>query len=217
MASAGVLPTYLKYISVAPGGSARKTLRVREKYIVVLILATFLMVCIGAVFYLPELRASNAYRHMKNAGPDLLLPPPHAVDYVNVPRHNGVADEEDPHRAEDRNKLQEKIIHDLGLHMQVDKPEEARPASSKRTSTVARPLVEQTPAVGQPQVSVVPDPQREAENRERREKVREVSGICAQRGRVLQCAPTRSTCPKCRVVGCGPRLRHGALPVSHRL
>ncbi|KAH9383711.1 alpha-Mannosidase class I a [Haemaphysalis longicornis] len=174
MASAGVLPTYLKYISVAPGGSARKTLRVREKYIVVLILATFLMVCIGAVFYLPELRASNAYRHMKNAGPDLLLPPPHAVDYVNVPRHNGVADEEDPHRAEDRNKLQEKIIHDLGLHMQVDKPEEARPASSKRTSTVARPLVEQTPAVGQPQVSVVPDPQREAENRERREKVREM-------------------------------------------
>lgn len=174
MASAGVLPTYLKYISVAPGGSARKTLRVREKYIVVLILATFLMVCIGAVFYLPELRASNAYRHMKNAGPDLLLPPPHAVDYVNVPRHNGVADEEDPHRAEDRNKLQEKIIHDLGLHMQVDKPEEARPASSKRTSTAARPLVEQTPAVGQPQVSVVPDPQREAENRERREKVREM-------------------------------------------
>ncbi|KAL1436098.1 hypothetical protein MTO96_010846 [Rhipicephalus appendiculatus] len=75
MATVGVLPTYFKYISVAPGGSARRTLRVREKYIVVLVLATFLMVCIGAVFYLPELRASNAYRHIKNAGPDLLLPP----------------------------------------------------------------------------------------------------------------------------------------------
>lgn len=180
MASVGVLPTYFKYISVAPGGSARKTLRVREKYIVVLVLATFLMVCIGAVFYLPELRASNAYRHMKNAGPDLLLPPPHAVDYVNVPRHNGIAaDEEDPHKAEDRNKLQEKIIQDLGLPMQVAKPEEAKPASpSKRASTVARPLIQQQssglPAVVHPQVSVVPDPQKEAENRERREKVREM-------------------------------------------
>lgn len=181
MASVGVLPTYFKYISVAPGGSARRTLRVREKYIVVLVLATFLMVCIGAVFYLPELRASNAYRHIKNAGPDLLLPPPQAIE-DNVPRHNGIAaDEEDPHRAEDRNKLQEKIIQDLGqgLPMQVARPEAARPASpSKLPSTVARPP--QSPGLAAvdakaPQVSHVPDAQREAENRERREKVREVS------------------------------------------
>ncbi|XP_075552808.1 mannosyl-oligosaccharide 1,2-alpha-mannosidase IA-like isoform X1 [Dermacentor variabilis] len=180
MASVGVLPTYFKYISVAPGGSARRTLRVREKYIVVLVLATFLMVCIGAVFYLPELRASNAYRHIKNAGPDLLLPPPQVIE-DNVPRHNGiVADEEDPHRAEDRNKLQEKIIQDLGqgLPMQVARPEAARPASpSKLPSTAARPP--QSPGLlavdaKAPQVSHVPDAQREAENRERRQKVREM-------------------------------------------
>lgn len=183
MATVGVLPSYFKYISVAPGGSARRTLRVREKYIVVLVLATFLMVCIGAVFYLPELRASNAYRHIKNAGPDLLLPPPQAIE-DNAPRHNGIAaDEEDPHRAEDRNKLQEKIIQDLGqgLPMQVARPEPARPASpSKRPSTVvARPSPVESqglPAVDvkAPPVSHVPDPKREAENRERREKVREM-------------------------------------------
>ncbi|KAG0432319.1 hypothetical protein HPB47_020964 [Ixodes persulcatus] len=177
MASTGTLPTYLKYVSGIPGvGPARKTLRVREKYIVVLVLATFLMVCIGAVFYLPELRASNAYRHMKNAGPDLLLPP-HAVD-ENVVRHNAAADEEDPHRIEDREKLKNKIDQDQEP-MQVGRPQgQAGTSSTPSSSGWASPgpaAPAEGPSGGEAPRETPKSPSpAEALNRERRDKVREM-------------------------------------------
>ncbi|XP_040061330.2 mannosyl-oligosaccharide 1,2-alpha-mannosidase IA [Ixodes scapularis] len=177
MASTGTLPTYLKYVSGIPGvGPARKTLRVREKYIVVLVLATFLMVCIGAVFYLPELRASNAYRHMKNAGPDLLLPP-HAVD-ENVVRHNAAADEEDPHRIEDREKLKNKIDQDQEP-MQVGRPQgQAGTSSTPSSSGWASPgpaALAKGPSVGEAPRETPKSPSPvETLNRERRDKVREM-------------------------------------------
>lgn len=178
MASSGTLPTYLKYVPGGlPSGPVRKTLRLREKYIVVLVLATFLMVCIGAVFYLPELRASNAYRHMKNAGPDLLLPPQALDD--NLIRHNAPADQEDPHKAEDREKIKQKIEQDQGQdHLQVVRPQppgSSSTAVSRKSWTPEKAMSEATVSGKPREVPAAPtDLYSESVNRERREKVREM-------------------------------------------
>ncbi|XP_035207175.1 mannosyl-oligosaccharide 1,2-alpha-mannosidase IA-like [Stegodyphus dumicola] len=117
MAVSSVLPTYQRYINGAPvTSSGRKTLRLREKYIVLLVLGTFVAVCIGTFFFLPELRSSSintAYRHIRDAGSDLLLPPPpHYHDGGNLIRHHDV-NNIDPHKVVDRAKLILKIQEDL--------------------------------------------------------------------------------------------------------
>lgn len=117
MAASSVLPTYQRYINGAPVTAAgRKTLRLREKYIVLLVLGTFVAVCIGTFFFLPELRSGSintAYRHIRDAGSDLLLPPPPLYhDGSNVVRHNDV-NNVDPHKIVDRAKLILKIQEDL--------------------------------------------------------------------------------------------------------
>lgn len=59
--------------------SNRSTLRMREKYILLLTVLTFAVFCVGGFFFLPELKAGTqfAYRQIKDAGPDLLglIPP----------------------------------------------------------------------------------------------------------------------------------------------
>uniref|UniRef100_A0A2R5LN53 alpha-1,2-Mannosidase n=1 Tax=Ornithodoros turicata TaxID=34597 RepID=A0A2R5LN53_9ACAR len=179
MASSGVLPTYLKYVNGVPVSGPRKTLRLREKYIVVLVLATFSMVCLVAFFYLPDLRASNAYRQMRDAGPDLLFPPPQLDE--NVIRHNDVLNE-DPHRAEDREKLNQKIKLDLDQSkMQVDKPAVQSGISS--TSTKSAVVVVGVSSSVQPphaavwsttDLSIHPGEPKDPVTRERRNKVREM-------------------------------------------
>uniref|UniRef100_T1IIC1 Alpha-1,2-Mannosidase n=1 Tax=Strigamia maritima TaxID=126957 RepID=T1IIC1_STRMM len=125
MAAGTMLPTFQRYVNgipMAPQG--RKTLRLREKYIVILVFLTFGTVCFGAIFFLPEFRsASVSFKHIRQAGPDLfLLPPPPADDVGagddHVPgggkliRHNGPNDV-DPHRIEDKARLVLRIEHDV--------------------------------------------------------------------------------------------------------
>lgn len=117
MAASSVLPTYQRYINGAPVTAVgRKTLRLREKYIVLLVLFTFVAICIGTFFFLPELRSGSintAYRHIRDAGSDLLLPPPPLYhDGSNVVRHHDV-NNVDPHKIVDRAKLILKIQEDL--------------------------------------------------------------------------------------------------------
>ncbi|RWS31269.1 alpha 1:2 mannosidase precursor-like protein [Leptotrombidium deliense] len=54
-------------------------LRLREKYILILITSSFVVFCIGGFFFLPELKAGTqfAFKQIKDAGPDLLglIPP----------------------------------------------------------------------------------------------------------------------------------------------
>ena len=57
MAASGILPTYQRYINGVPVSSNRRSpLKLREKYIVLLVFITFGIVCFGAFFYLPDLR-----------------------------------------------------------------------------------------------------------------------------------------------------------------
>ncbi|GFS85334.1 uncharacterized protein NPIL_308191 [Nephila pilipes] len=137
MAASTVLPTYQRYINGAPVSAAgRKTLRLREKYIVLLVLGTFVAVCIGTFFFLPEFRSgsiNSAYRHIRNAGSDLLLPPLQVVDKAVLQPHD--VNNADPHVIMDRAKLVLKIQEDLekerqkNLKENMDKAQVENPLS----------------------------------------------------------------------------------------
>uniref|UniRef100_A0A1W7RB10 alpha-1,2-Mannosidase n=1 Tax=Hadrurus spadix TaxID=141984 RepID=A0A1W7RB10_9SCOR len=144
MATNVILPTYQRYINGIPVTSTgRKTLRLREKYVVVLIFVTFLAVCIGTVFFLPELRSGSiqtAYMHFRVVGSDLLLPPPPQDQDGNILRHNDV-NNEDPHRQVDRRKLivkiqealeneRQKNLKESQDKAQVEKPQYNEPSGS---------------------------------------------------------------------------------------
>lgn len=105
-----LLPQYHKYLNGAPVPFSRRTRRNSELCLVVLVFISLTVICFGAVFYLPELKASyggtinNVYKHIQNAGPELLLPA-----HGNA-RHDGVL--EDPHAAWDKKALSAKIDED---------------------------------------------------------------------------------------------------------
>lgn len=105
-----LLPQYHKYLNGAPVPFSRRTRRNSEFCLVVLVFISLTIICFGAVFYLPEFKATyggtinNVYKHIQNAGPELLLPA-----HGNS-RHDGVL--EDPHAAWDKQALEAKIDED---------------------------------------------------------------------------------------------------------
>ncbi|VVC37442.1 Glycoside hydrolase family 47 [Cinara cedri] len=105
-----ILPQYHKYLNGAPVPFSRRTRRNSEFCLVALVFVSLTIICFGAVFYLPEFKASyggtinNVYKHIQNAGPELLLPP-----HGNA-KHDGVL--EDPHAAWDKKALFAKIDED---------------------------------------------------------------------------------------------------------
>jgi len=55
----GLLPTYQqqKYVNGVPVSTVgRRTLRLREKYILLLVVSIFAFVCFGAIFFMPDMR-----------------------------------------------------------------------------------------------------------------------------------------------------------------
>ena len=82
--SAGLLPVHYSRGSngllVTPTSSSRSILRIREKYLLVIVVIVFIVFSVIGMAYLPELKASNVYKYIKpadNLGPDLLgLVPP---------------------------------------------------------------------------------------------------------------------------------------------
>lgn len=105
-----LLPQYHKYLNGAPVPFSRRTRRNSEFCLVVLVFICLTVICFGAFFYLPEFKANyggtinNVYKHIQNAGPELLLPA-----HGNS-RHDGVL--EDPHAAWDKKILLAKIDED---------------------------------------------------------------------------------------------------------
>jgi len=102
-------------------GPGKNAFRSREKYLILMVLATFAFICFGAIFFLPEksskeLSAVNkvyrVYKGIQDVGRDLILPPPPLFDdsdglELNVKQnfHHGVIDKPDPHKVEDKAKL----------------------------------------------------------------------------------------------------------------
>lgn len=112
-----LLPQYHKYLNGAPVPFSRRTRRNSEFCLVVLVFISLTVICFGAVFYLPEFKATyggtinNVYKHIQNAGPELLLP------VHGNSRHDGVL--EDPHAAWDKKALSAKIDEDYSDRRKV--------------------------------------------------------------------------------------------------
>ncbi|CAL4062907.1 unnamed protein product, partial [Meganyctiphanes norvegica] len=141
-ALAGVLPVYSKR-----GGSwaLRRVFRSREKVLILCVGLTFLLICIGPIFYLPDLRGGlsnkvdnvyKVYKEMQKAGPELILPPPPLPDSVEAAadhhhgllhNHDGLhhnlldTQQQDHHRLEDKQRLLDKINNDAELRV-LEKP-----------------------------------------------------------------------------------------------
>ena len=109
MAVGTVLPTYHRYINGFPVPQSRKTLRLREKYIVLLVFVTFGTVCFGAFFFLPDLRDRVSVSGLgQNFANDVFLPKPANVGHGRVIRHDPDSDV-DEHQVGDKTKLEFKI------------------------------------------------------------------------------------------------------------
>ena len=111
MASPGVLPTYQRYVNGVPIPTGRKSLRMREKYIIMLVFLTFGTVCFGAFFFLPDLRdrvsMTDLRKQFQNAGGDLFL---HEGEGNHRNNHGDVID---VHKIDDKKKLGGKIAEDI--------------------------------------------------------------------------------------------------------
>lgn len=136
MASPGLLPTYARLAHAAPLPLlSRRSFRPREKYLIVLVLATFALVCFGAFFFLPEFRSSGnavndsvyrVYRRMQKAGPELLIPAPPLHNELAPPpdlvRHND-RHGPDPHLLGDRDRLRAKIDEEMAMRGGLERPQ----------------------------------------------------------------------------------------------
>ena len=113
MASANVLPTFQRYINGVPVPQSRKSLRLREKYIIVLVFLTFGVVCFGAFFFLPDLRdrvnVSEMRKQLQNAGDDIFFPGGREDPHLQGKTHD---DDVDIHKIQDKVALHGKIEQD---------------------------------------------------------------------------------------------------------
>lgn len=116
MAAGSVLPTYQRYVNGVPVPQGRKTLRLREKYIILLVFLTFGIVCFGAFFFLPDLRdrvtMDEMRKHIQEAGNVIFFPQAelgadgHPLGGAKVLRHGDMID---PHKIVDKAELRKKI------------------------------------------------------------------------------------------------------------
>ena len=107
-AGAGVLPLYQRYINGVPVPPGRKnTFRLREKYIIVLVLMTFSIVFMCAYLYLPNMQdrgsVSDMRKRLQDAGDGLFYPKAQGLG------NEGILAKPDPHNEEDKNRLKGKI------------------------------------------------------------------------------------------------------------
>lgn len=106
----------------------KRLCRSKVKVLVFLVLLTFLIVCIGPIFFLPDLRgglsskAENVYKAVKEiqkAAPELIIPPPPPQDNLDgyIRNHEGLKKKyshlNDVHLKEDKLRLQNKINNEV--------------------------------------------------------------------------------------------------------
>lgn len=200
--SGGILPNYQKLgsgVGVGPASSqlfGRRSFRPREKYLILMVILTFGIVCFGAFFFLPEDFRSDGmygvYRRVQKAGPEFLLPAPplgsedhrhqsgpRKVEVPHDDHFDSLDFHDDVHVIEDKKKLQEKIDE---AYKTLEKPELARDdavQSSLSSSTVSLRHYSDThervpPAPGQRLPLTVGGEDKDSVTKQRRDKVREM-------------------------------------------
>lgn len=124
--ASSILPSYQRFVNGVPVPLfSRRSFRPREKYLILLVFLTFVVVCFCTFFFLPDFRAGTSgaavnsvyrvYEHMQKAGPELLIPAPPRLQgglkgFMGHPNavpfgHEGI-DNQDVHLLEDKQKLQ---------------------------------------------------------------------------------------------------------------
>lgn len=135
MPQPSLLSMHNRYLNGVPLPSGRKPFRSKERYLIVIVFCTLVLMFCGTFFYLPELRPSygaresvlKVYKHVQEAGPDLLIPAPPFAEEVksnrNLNRHYNSHNEVDPHVLEDRQKLQAKIEEEQRNQKVLERPD----------------------------------------------------------------------------------------------
>ncbi|XP_070568664.1 mannosyl-oligosaccharide 1,2-alpha-mannosidase IA-like [Ptychodera flava] len=115
MAGSPVLPTYQRYnANGVPILPSRQTLRLREKYVILLIFATFGTFCFGAVLFIPEkVGLENVNVNLRGDVDAVVFPPPlrtmkPGVGFI-AQHHDEDGERNDIHRLQDEQILREKI------------------------------------------------------------------------------------------------------------
>ena len=105
-----MLPTYQRHINGIPLTQGRRTLRIREKYIVLLVFVTFGTVCFGAFFFLPDLRDRVSVDGIRRELVDgVFFPEP--AEKTGVFRHDPGEDFDD-HQIKDRERFNLRLEHE---------------------------------------------------------------------------------------------------------
>merc|ERR1712004_967924 len=106
MAASAVLPTHQRFVNGVPVPPSRRTFRMKEKYVLLLVFVTFGSVCFGAMFFLPNLEAQIEPKNIR----EVFVPQPGA-DNPLVFRHDP-HEEVDEHKVNDKHVLKGKIEED---------------------------------------------------------------------------------------------------------
>ncbi|XP_061177561.1 mannosyl-oligosaccharide 1,2-alpha-mannosidase IA-like [Saccostrea echinata] len=110
--AASLLPVSQKFINGVPVPQGRKTLRLKEKYIILLVFVTFGLVCFGAFFFLPDLRDRvrlNDVVRNRMRGVDEMMIPRGGIRGGQIIRHG---EDEHEHLNDDRLKFQNQMDRD---------------------------------------------------------------------------------------------------------
>ncbi|KAJ1521019.1 hypothetical protein ONE63_002731 [Megalurothrips usitatus] len=148
--AAPILPSFHQRFNGGPGALGavtRRSFRPKERFLILLVFGTFVLVCFGAFFYLPEYSgAGPAHRvygkvleSVQKAGPDLLIPPAAAGLGGALVRHDGDPGDLDPHSAGDRAKLLAKMKEDAELERIKNPKVLERPEMAPRPSSASSP------------------------------------------------------------------------------
>lgn len=117
MAAPGLLPT--RYVNGVPIPTSRKTLRMREKYIILLVFITFGTVCFGAFLYLPDLRdkvrVDSLRGHLQDVG-EAIVPQRGAGGKILRHDDSGI----DTHVIDDKVRLDHKIAIDIAQQKRIE-------------------------------------------------------------------------------------------------
>ncbi len=139
MAASQVLPTYQRYVNGVPVPQTRKTLRLREKYIVLLVFVTFGTVCFGAFFFLPDLRERVGSDHVQG----VFVPQPEDDGSKKPFFHSPNEDDGHGHRDKQKEELNLKIQDAIRRNPDMVRPKTPLGNVSKSEHDKIKGIIEQ--------------------------------------------------------------------------
>lgn len=165
-----MLPTYSR-INSNGGSSVRRSFRTREKCLIILVFLTLGFVCFGGFFYLPDNfgtdRVLKVYKQFQKAGPEIFIPAPPPARSDEISAH-----------IADRAKLNAKIQEELNDFL--EKPDTGKSSSTQEDAPMMNPPSPENTfkeSSAPPVLSLVNGEDSNAEIRDKRNKVKEVSGF----------------------------------------